>query len=304
MRRCLATVAIVLAAIAARAGSAEEVASLFPGPQEVSGWSILKKTKEYRGDELGAWSGEDARILADYHVERAAETVYAGPGDARLAVSVYHADSAANAYGLFACMRPQREVKRPKIDQDAFVSAGYAGLWKADVFVTVKSASDPPPSNETLRAFLETISKKVKGTGSLPDIFRAIQAPGFLERSARFLHTNAALRRIHFVSDENVLGLSDRTEMITGKFLVDKRLFDAFIIVYPTEEAAMAAASSYAIHLGDDPEVEAAWFRQWGHAIAGTWTGVKVDETTDSEYMLFDTTKELMRQVKIFQLQK
>ncbi len=303
MRR-LATVVIVLAAIASQAGSAEVAASLFPGTQEVSGWSILKETEEYRDDALGAWSGEDARILADYHVERAAETVYAGPEDARLAVAAYHADGPANAYGLFGCMRPTENVKRPEIDQDAFVSAGYGGLWKDDVFVTVKAQGDQPVPNETLQAFLENNAKRIKGSGTLPDIYRAIQAHGFLPRSARYLHTNAALERIHLISDENVLKLSDKTEMITGKFLVDNRLFDAFIIIYPSEEAAMGASSSYAIHLGDDPEVEAAWFLQWGHAIAGTWTGIKVDETIDSEYMLFDTIKELMRQVKIFQLQK
>jgi hypothetical protein len=127
---------------------------------------------------------------------------------------------------------------------------------------------------------------------------------GYVAGTTRYLHSNAALEIVRPISPKNALDLSAETDVVIAQFFIDERRFDGFIIRYPKPEKAAAAASKYSTFLGVDPDVEAAWFQQYGRTIVGTWTGLAVTETDDSEYMLFDTIKELRRQIRIFQLQK
>ncbi|MHC4712377.1 MAG: DUF6599 family protein [Planctomycetota bacterium] len=298
MRR-FSTALLALAALAA-VGRGEDLDALFPRPQEVLDWAAQSDIREFSGDGIVDWKGADAQLLLDYNIEGAATAVYAGPGDASVTLEIYQLATPADAYGLLGALRPEG-AEDAEVSQAAFVAGATGGLWK-DVFCAIVIGE--AGAETAVRDFLEVLSGRIEREGLLPDIFRAIDTVGLVPGTARYLHTDLALKKLHHVADDNVLGLAEDTEIIFGDFLIDEREFKAFIAVYPSEQAAVSAAISYAVFLGKNPDAEAAWFKQWGRAVAGIWTGLKVEETVDSEYMMFDTIKELMRQVRIFQLQK
>lgn len=302
MRR-FAALAAVLLLTAGRAAAAGGPADILPKSQEVLAWSVARDPATYDEDSLEGWQGEDAALIADYRFVAGADAVYAGPDDARITVEVFQMASAADAAGLLWCMAAGGSAETADIGQDAWVGDGAGAVWRGVYCARVSSADAPVPAS-LIGDFLDVIAARVGEDGFLGDIFRAIDTIGYIEGSARFLRTNRALRKLHPVAEENVLELSPDTEMVIGKFLIDGRGFEAFLIRYPTEREAISGSAGYAAFLANDPEVEAAWFKQWGRVVAGTWTDLAVPETTDSEYMLFNTIKELMREVRIFQLQK
>jgi len=295
------TAAAVLLLAAASALAAEEPAELLPKPQEVLGWSVSRDPVGYDKAALEAWQGDNAGLFSDYNFVAGADAVYAGPGEGVVKVSVFELASAAEASGLLWCLAGDAEVESIDAGQGAWVGEAKGAVWRG-VFCALVSAEGAPEG--TIGDFLRIIAARAGEDGRLPDMFRAIDTIGYVDGTARYLHTDRALEILHPIGGDNVLELTGQTEMIIGTFSIDYRTFQAFIIRYPTEAAAISAASSYALFLDNDPEVEAAWYKQWGRVIAGTWTGLAVPETTDSEYMLFETIKELMRQVRIFQLQK
>ena len=302
MRRFAALAAVLLLA-AGSAAAAGGPADLLPKTQEVLAWSVARDAATYDGGSLEGWQGEDAALVADYGFVAGADAVFAGPDDGRITIEVFQMGSAADAGGLLRCLGAGSKVETLDIGQDAWVGDGAGALWQG-VYCARVIAEEGSAAASVIKDFLGIIAGRAGEDGFLPDIFRAIDTIGYVEGSARFLRTNQALARLHFVAEENVLELSPDTEMVIGTFLIDGRGFEAFIIRYPTEREAIAGATSYAAFLGNDPEVEAAWFKQWGRVVAGTWTGLAVPETTDSEYMLFNTIGELVREIRIFQLQR
>ncbi len=302
MRRLTAVAAaFVLTAASAWAGQAPE--ELLPRPQEVLGWSIARDTRIYDGGSIEDLPGELAGILADYHFVSGADAVYAGPGNARLSVSVFRLASTPDASGLHWYLGDAANADRADIGQGARIGSDWGTVWRGP-FAAYLKVEEQPVAASVIRDFLSVVARRAREDGFFSDLFLAVDIPGYVEDSARYLHTHRALQRLHFISEENVLELTRDTEMIIASFNVDGLTFEGFLIRYPTANAAISAASSYALFLGREGEAEAAWFRQWGRVIAGTWAGEPVAEAMESDERMYATIQEMMRQIRIFQLQR
>ncbi|MCD6405006.1 MAG: hypothetical protein J7M19_04205 [Planctomycetes bacterium] len=302
MRRTLAA-GILVALVSCGAFAADDIDAFFPKPQEIAGWAISRDIEHYAGEEIFDRIDGAGEIFLQYNFEAGATAEFTGPEDGVIAVEVYRMKTAADAYGVFTYHKPEK-AEDFEVSQAAYASGILGGLWRDVYYVKVYGLEEKPGLPDAVKDFCKLISSKIPGRGILPDTFRVFEIDGHVKGSTRYLHTNLALKNLHFVADENILKLSEKTSMVFGLFVIDKRRFSAFLVVYPTEPDATAAASGYAKFLGKHPDAEATWFRQRGRTIVGTWTGIKVKETQDSEYMIYDTLKELLKQVKILQIDK
>lgn len=293
---------LLVISVSAFAG-ADELDELFPGPQEVAGWAISSRIEHYTAAMIDR-EAKDAVIFHDYNIEEAAVGEYGGPDDARILVRVCRMGSVEDACGIWGALRGETVDKKLEVVQQGYIKANAGGIWKDVYYVSVVGLDEKADLAATVEEFLTVVGSKIPREGTLDDLFRVLDVVGMFKESKRFARTHAALKKIHFVADENVLLLNQDTRVIKGISVVDNRLFECFVAVYPSVEQSAEAASSYAKFMGKHPDAEAAWFKQRGKTIVGVWTGLKVSETRHIEYMMYDMMAELLKQVKIYQLDK
>ena len=295
--------AAVLALAAPLAFAAEDIKTVFPRPQEVAGWSVTFDVQTYPGDKIYDFIDGAGEIYMQYNFEIAASAEYGTADNAAMAVEVYRMQTPEDAYGVFTYNRPAN-AQSLDVAQRAYTAGGIGAVWKGNYYAVARVVEDKPGAADAVKDFLKIISGRIPAEGTLRDIFRAMEVEGFKEGTVRFTRTWLPLKNLHFISDDNVLNLGKDTQLAFADFSLKGRDFKTFVAVYPTQEAAEAAAAKYATFLGANRDAEAAWFKQTGRAIVGTWAGVKASETFDSEEMMYATIKNVLEQVRIYQLDK
>ncbi len=295
--------AAALAVAAGAASAAQDWPALFPKPQEVAGWSVSYDIQTYPGEKIYDFIDGAGEIFVQYNFEVAASAEYAGPDDGAIAVEFYRMKTPEDAYGIYAYSRPARSEPLD-LEQSAFVAGITGGLWKGNYYVKVYALEEKPGIADAVKGFLRVISQRIESTGKLPELFSVLDVEGLVKGSKRFTRTWLPLKNLHFLSDENLLNLGDDTQLVFADYTLKDSRFQAFAVRYPTTEAAVAAASKYARYLGAHRDAEAAWFKQDGRVIIGTWTGIKVSETNDSQDVMNSTIKGIIGKVSVYQLDK
>ncbi len=295
--------AAVLAALCAGAHAQEEMRAFFPGPQEVAGWSVSYDIEMYPGDKIYDFIDGAGEVFMRYNFDVAAAAEYAGPNEGAIAVEIYKMKTPEDAYGIYAYHEP-KGAEALDVAQAGYASGITAAVWRNLYYVKIYGLEDKPGMAEAVREFAKMISGKIPGQGNLPQLFRVFEVNGFKKGSVKFLRSDLALKNLHFVSEENVLHLGEGTEMAFASYSIRGRDFEAFVIIYPSDQESARAATDYALFLGKDANAEATWYKQSGRAIVGTWTGLKVGETHDIQDVLFDTMKNILEQLKAYQLHR
>jgi hypothetical protein len=301
MRKLVA--AALFFALCGASFAADDISGFFLRPQEVAGWVPTAQVETYPGAKIYDFIDGAGEIYMKYNFEIAASAEYAGPGGAAISVEIYEMRTPEDAYGVFAYNRPAN-AEPLQLTQAAYASGITAGVWRDTYYVKVYGLEEKPGVAGAVKEFARLVSLKIPGQGNLPQLFKVVEVDGFVKGSVRFLRSDLPLKNLHFVSDENVLNLNENTQMVLADYSFKDRRFTAFVAAYPTAEDAAAAASKYAKFLGAHPDAEAAWFKQSGKAIVGVWAGMKVAETQDSQDVMNDTIKNVLEQVKTYQLQK
>jgi len=302
MKRIL-TAAALAAAFSAGAWAEEDMKGFFPRPQEIAGWTMSYDIDTYAGEKIYDFIDGAGEIFMKYNFEVATAAEYAGPGDASIAVEIYKMKTPEDAYGIWMYQKPTTAEKL-EVSQGGYASGITAGVWKGTYYARIYGLEEKEGVAAAAREFAKSVSGRIPSEGNLPNLFKVFEVDGFQKGTIRFLRSDLALRNLHFVSDENVLDLGEGAEMAFADYVLKKRAFIAFVAVYPSQQAAIAAATKYAKFLGANERAEATWFKQTGKTIVGTWTGLKVGETTDSQDVMFETIKDLIEQVKTYQLNR
>ena len=301
MRTMLAAAAVVI--LCGSSFAADDMRGFFPGPQEVAGWAMSASIETYEGAKIYDFIDGAGEVFMKYNFEVVSAVEYKGPQDAVISVEVYRMKTPEDAYGVFAYHKPAK-AETLAVTQAGYVSGMAAGVWRNVHYVKIQGIEEKPGVAEAVREFAKSMAGKIPGEGNLPLLFKVLEVDGLQKGSVKFARSNLPLKNLHFVADDDVLKLDQGAQIVFGDYVLQKRSFKAFAILYATEAAAREAAAAYAKALGANAQAEATWFKQSGKVIAGVWTGLKVAETQDSESMMYETIGNILNQVKTYQLEK
>jgi hypothetical protein len=304
MKRFLLGAALVAAMSGVSFGE-DEMRQFFPKPQEIAGWTISGDVSSYPGQKIFDLIDGAGEVFMAYNFDTASSAEYTGAGNTAIDIEIYRMKTVEDAYGIYSYTY-YRGAKPEKLDvgQAGFVSGVTAGFWKDVYYVKVYGLEDKPGVAAAVKEFAASIAGKIPKEGNLPDYFKVLEVEGLQKGTTTYVHSDLALKNLHFVSEENSLNLGDGAYMLFADFKVKERTFQAFVAFYPSEAEAAAAATKYAKFMGSHKESDVAWFKQAGKAIAGTWTGYKQGQTVDAEQSLYNTIENLLTSIRAYLSQK
>jgi hypothetical protein len=206
---------------------------LLPSPE-----TGLKKTdspKTYSRKNLFDYLNGGAELYLAYDFQKLIVQKYLFSQDAfaqkkTLTVEIFQMSSSFDAYGLFSLDQDGEELN---IEQKALYGYGLLKLWKDNYFIRILNTEGTDELKEMTIKMGEEISEKIKNKGELPQLLSFLPENGFVPISYRYFHKANVLNHLYFLGNENILGLSEKTDAVLADFKLDGETLKLLLIEYP-----------------------------------------------------------------------
>jgi len=176
------------------------------------------------------------RLVVQRYVSDSADSVTKNP----LTVEIYQMNSSPDAYGLFSFDQKGEMVQ---LGQKGVYGYGLLRFWKDRFLVRILGSQDN--LKETILKFGLEIDRKIKTKGKPPELLSKIPKANQIPNSDHFFHKQILLNNLYFLSNKNILNLSDETDCLLADFKFDEQILKLLLIEYPDSKKANNAYESF-----------------------------------------------------------
>lgn len=238
MRRLLSRLALVLSLLVSGCmapkptptSPALDPTGLFPAATIIPGWQISQKLTTYNRDNLFNLVDGQAESFFAYGFEQVAVQRYQDSAGILMNVEIWQLATSADAYGLFSAGRTGGPAA---MGNEADSDPGRRlAFWQDRYFVNLNAAQPVPDA--TLQTFARAISGKLPTGGQRPALIDRLPGAGLVEHSEIFFHEEMSVQMEVWLGGENLLGLSQATNGVLGRYQLGDSTVRLMLVEYPT----------------------------------------------------------------------
>lgn len=238
MRRLLSGLALVLSLLVSGCmapkptptSPAFDPTGLFPAATIIPGWQISQKLTTYNRDNLFNLVDGQAESFFAYGFEQVAVQRYQDSAGVLMNVEIWQLATSADAYGLFSAGRTGGPAT---MGNEADSDPGRRlAFWQDRYFVNLNAAQPVPDA--TLQTLARAISGKLPTGGQRPALIDRLPGAGLVEHSAIFFHEEMSVQMEVWLGGENLLGLSQATNGVLGRYQLGDSNVRLMLVEYPT----------------------------------------------------------------------
>lgn len=223
-------------------------------PAEVDGWKPQGKDQYFDHNNLFSLINGGAEVYRALNVKKVVDRRYQNPKGPAIIVDVFDMGSSSDAFGAYHI--DIREEKDVGVGHESEFQGGSLYFWKDRYFVSVVALKQTEASKKAVIAFGKAIAKKIPRKGKKPGLVGKLPKKGIVRSQVHYFHDWEGLNRLHFISDENLLGLSKETEGLLARLSPAGALV---LIRYPhKKDAGLAYKRFVETHKDDDEKFSAA----------------------------------------------
>jgi hypothetical protein len=227
---------------------------VLPKDRDVPWWNIYEgKVKRYVGGDLFKYIDGGAELYHTYDFVEVVTAEYIQPklaADSLILIDVYDMGTPQNAFGIYSHLRyPHAPFER--FGNEGILTDETLDFWKGRFFIKIQAFEIADEVKEAMKRFARVMDKRIPDPGDLPAIVKALPEENRVKGSEQYFKRQLALNNIHYISDENVLMLGEKTEGAVAKYLMGKDEIEVhlFAVAYPDPSKASEAFSSYSKYL-------------------------------------------------------
>jgi hypothetical protein len=213
-------------------------------PAEISGWKWDGKEKTYDSRTVFDYIDGAAEMYLAYGFQGLRVWRYEKAGGPPILVERYELASPEDAYGVFSY---EHQDEPAGIGQGSEFGGGMLRFWQGKYLVTVYPEGEGQGVEEAVLSLGKAAAQAIPEGGSEPRIVQLLPGKEFgrVDRSTRYLKSHVLLNQRFFISHENLLKLSRKTEAVLAAYSRDKQKVQLLIIRYPNADEAKAALQSF-----------------------------------------------------------
>ena len=216
-------------------------------PAEVNGWKPQGQDQYFDHNNLFSLINGGAEVYRALNVKKVVDRRYQNPKGPDIIVDVFDMGSDSDAFGAFHI--DIREEKDVGVGHESEFQGGSLYFWKDRYFVSVVALKQTDESKRAVIAFGEAISKKIPKRGKKPGLVGKLPKKGIVKSQVHYFHDWEGLNRLHFIAEENLLGLSKDTEGLLARIRPEGALV---LIRYPNKKDAELACKRFTETFKDD----------------------------------------------------
>lgn len=216
-------------------------------PAEINGWKPKGKDQYFDHDNLFSLINGGAEVYRALNVKKVIDRRYQNPQGPDIIVDVFDMGSDHDAFGAYHI--DIREEKDVGVGHESEFQGGSLYFWKDRYFISVVALKQTEETKKTVIAFGKAIAKKIPKKGKKPGLVGKLPKKGIEKSQVHYFHDWEGLNRLHFLSDENLLGLSKDTEGLLARL----RPAGALVLIrYPHKQDAELAYKRFVGTQKDD----------------------------------------------------
>jgi len=249
-------------------------------PDEIGPWKAAGDLESYNRETIFDYIDGAGEVYLMYGFNDVAVKRLLGPDSAEITIEIFDMGSSNDAFGVFSHSREGNDIG---IGGGSESRDGFLCFWKDRYYVCVYSGRQSEQINDAVFSIGREIENNIAGGVSKPEIVDLLPVDSLIESSLVYFHKQTSLNYHYFLSEENILNLSDITEAILANYRPGRTTL--LCIKYPdtglAEESYKNFISTYL------PEAE-------GSGIAEIETGKWVKALSDGRYFIaaFDAPDE------------
>lgn len=209
-------------------------------PSIDKGWKAEEPRIFARGTLFDYMNG-GAELYLSYDLERLLVQEYSS-GENSILVEICEMESSEDAFGLFSLNRQDETLS---MGQGASYGFGVLALWKDRYFAKIIDLEGRDVNKDLILSLGKEIAEKIKNEGKKPELLKRIPKENLLDQSLRYFHQEIILNNLYFLSKEDILNLSEKTDAILANYRSDNESLRLLLIQYPDTVESRSAFESF-----------------------------------------------------------
>jgi hypothetical protein len=222
-------------------------------PGRVAGWAAAGENKIYTTENLFEYIDGGAELYLSYGLASVLARTYTREGEPDITVDLFDMGSSENAFGVFS---HSRETIDSAFGQGSQYTKGLLLFWKDRFYVSILASPETKASKAAVFALARSLEAQIPNEGPLPGVLAYLPQDSLIAESVRYFHHYIWLNSHYFVSDENILHISEHTEVVLAKYGGGDKRWYLVVVEYTSDMEARLARTDFAIHFLPEMDLE------------------------------------------------
>jgi hypothetical protein len=214
-------------------------------PSQVMSWRVEEEDRLFDEKSIFDYIDGSGEVYRAYNMRQCLSRVYSRTDGPAIVLDVFDMGSAADAFGVFT---HDTEGEVIAIGQDGRWRPGWLNFWKDRFFVSVTVQEENVQAYEAAKKLGQQVAHSIPKEGLRPNLLTHLPPQGMENGSIRFLHNPIVLNYHFYLSDENLLNLSPRTDAVLATYRRGNGGARLLIVQYPDAVEARKAAAALMVH--------------------------------------------------------
>lgn len=260
-------------------------------PDKISGWKSTGEDKTYNPENIFDYINGAGEVYRSYNFQEVFVRKYTKPASPSITVDLFNMGSSEDAFGVFTHDREGDDIG---IGQDSYYRAGLLSFWKDKYFVSIVTEEETDSSKRAIFSLGMSIANSIKNNGSRPELLKLLPSQGLITNSLKYFHNNSCLNYHYFLSNKNILELSQETNVILSDYKHEGKITPLLLIQYADTNKPKLALKNFLGMYGKETKYFQGEEKKWiGAEIYKNLIIIILDSPTKS-YI-----KELIKKIKI-----
>ncbi len=184
-------------------------------PVNIDGWKVSAKDQIYNRDNLYDYINGGAELYLSFGFKNVISRTYSKSGQPNIIVDIFDMVTSRDAFGVFSI---SRETVDKTFGQGSQYTEGLLLFWKNNYYVSILSSPETAESKKAVFNLARKIESSVPEEGPLPQIVALLPNQSLVRESIRYFRHYIWLNSLYFISSENILHISDKTDAVLAKY--------------------------------------------------------------------------------------
>ena len=219
-------------------------------PAEANGWTRAGDTRVFGRDTVFDYMDGAGELYLAYDFQRVHVQDYVRDGGPRIVAEAYEMASGQDACGVFSNDPEGEDVG---VGQGNAYAMGLLCMWKGAWFFRILAESATPEAKAAVVAIARALAEPI-ADGPKPQFLGRLPSSHLEAASVRYFHTHVTLNSLYYLADENILGLSPRTEAALATYRPSGGKLVLLLVRHPSARDAQSAYREFSrVYLKDKP---------------------------------------------------
>ncbi len=211
-------------------------------PESVDSWQSEGEGRYYDRQTLYEYINGGAELYLSYGFFCSINKIYQQSGQPDIIVDIFDMGSSENAFGVFS---HSRETNDKQFGQGSQYTSGLLLYWKDRFYISILASPETAESKRAVFQLASQIEKAIPHKGSIPEIVGQLPPEGLIQESIKYFKHHIWLNSYYFISDENILHITEKTEAVMAKYQKNDNKIILLLVRYPDQEKSVLAYDNF-----------------------------------------------------------